>query len=65
MDRFELAREFKKTVMKDRVRKIDNVGALQQICCELLNSQFQLRERLRQSDDGRNQKNESFDSAYL
>ena len=65
MDRFGLAREFKVTLMKDRVRKIDNVGALQQVCCELLNSNFHLRERLRQSDGGRNQKIESFDSAYL
>ena len=65
MDRFELAREFKKTVMKDRVRKITNVGALQQICCELVDVSFEYRERLLQSDDGGNEKNESFDSAYL
>ena len=49
MDRYTLAREFKMTLAQERVRKIDDVFALQQLCCELLSSNFQLRESLRQS----------------
>ena len=49
MDRYEMTRRFNLTVQKDKVRKIDNVSALQQVCCELMDHNFHLRECLRQS----------------
>ena len=49
MDRYSLSREFKMTLAQEKVRKIDDVFALQQLCCELLSSNFHLRESLRQS----------------
>ena len=65
MDRFKMARAFKVELMKEKVRKIDNQFALQQVCCELLDNNFHLRECLRQSAAAEIAQKTSFDSAYL
>ena len=65
MDRFEMARAFKVELMKDKVRKIDDVHALQSLSCELLNNNFYLREAIRQSAAAEIPEKTDFQSAYL
>ena len=65
MDRFKMARAFKVEIMKEKVRKIDDPFALQQVCCELLDNNFYLRESIRQCAATEIPKKTDFDSAYL
>ena len=43
-DRYELAKEFERTVMCDRIRKINDVESLQRVCIELVDHNFRLRD---------------------
>ena len=65
MDRYRLSREFRVTMAKQKVRRIDDVHALQQLCCELLESNFHLRECLRQATVDEIPEKTSLRSAYL
>ena len=44
MDRYQLAKEFEKTVMCDRIQKITDVHELQQVCIALVDANFRLRD---------------------
>ena len=44
MDRYSLAREFEQTLMHDRIKRINDVQALQMVCIELVDANFRMRD---------------------
>ena len=44
MDRYQLAKAFERRVMEDRIKKIDDIQGLREVCIALMDANFRLQD---------------------